>query len=148
MIGGKPAGHRGPSPFAPEYHQLLKRHRMRHPRERIFPTVLAFILAATVWLLPRGHAQSTDPAAALLADYQWRSIGPASAGGRITDIAALDTDFRYAIVAAASGGVWKTVNAGTTWTPIFRSLRRFFHRRRRHVPEEPTDSLGGHRRGQ
>ena len=121
---------------------------MRHPRERIFPTVLAFILAATVWLLPRGHAQSTDPAAALLADYQWRSIGPASAGGRITDIAALDTDFRYAIVAAASGGVWKTVNAGTTWTPIFRSLRRFFHRRRRHVPEEPTDSLGGHRRGQ
>src|ERR1039458_10777427 len=87
MIGGKPAGHRGPSPFAPEYHQLLKRHRMRPPRERIFPTVLAFILAATVWLLPRGHAQSTDPAAALLADYQWRSIGPASARGRIHDIA-------------------------------------------------------------
>ena len=57
--------------------------------------------------------------AALLADYQWRSIGPASAGGRVTDIKALDTDFRYAIVAAASGGVWKTVNAGTTWTPIF-----------------------------
>jgi photosystem II stability/assembly factor-like uncharacterized protein len=92
---------------------------MRHPRERIFLTLLAFMLAATVWLLPRGFAQPTDPTAALLADYQWRSIGPASAGGRITDIAALDTDFRYAIVAAASGGVWKTVNAGTTWTPIF-----------------------------
>jgi photosystem II stability/assembly factor-like uncharacterized protein len=65
-------------------------------------------------LLPVGRAQSP-----LLADYKWRSIGPASAGGRITDIRALDTDFRFAIVSAASGGVWKTENAGTTWTPIF-----------------------------
>ena len=58
-------------------------------------------------------------AAALLADYQWRSIGPGSPGGRITDVEALDTDFRFVIAAAASGGVWKSTNAGTTWTPIF-----------------------------
>ena len=77
------------------------------------------ILVAALWLLPLARTQSGDPTAALLASYQFRSIGPASAGGRITDVKALDTDFRYAIVAAASGGVWKTVNAGTTWTPIF-----------------------------
>src|SRR5271163_1430224 len=88
-------------------------------RQRIFLTASASLLAGTAWLLPPGRAQSADQTASLLAAYKWRSIGPASAGGRITDIKALDSDFRYAIVAAASGGVWKTVNAGTTWTPIF-----------------------------
>ena len=71
---------------------------------------LAAVVAAAVW------AQSP---AGFLQDYKFRSIGPASAGGRITDVRALDSDFRFAIVAAASGGVWKTENAGTTWTPIF-----------------------------
>jgi photosystem II stability/assembly factor-like uncharacterized protein len=60
-----------------------------------------------------------DPVAPLLADYRWRSIGPGSPGGRITDVDALDTDFRFVIAAAASGGVWKSTNAGTTWKPIF-----------------------------
>ncbi|MDP1889894.1 MAG: hypothetical protein Q8K55_03300, partial [Gemmatimonadaceae bacterium] len=38
---------------------------------------------------------------------------------RFTDVEALDTDFRFVLAAAASGGVWKSTNAGTTWTPIF-----------------------------
>ncbi|HEY2015678.1 MAG TPA: hypothetical protein VGH38_19375, partial [Bryobacteraceae bacterium] len=98
--------------------------RISHERQH-FPIPVAGILAALsllagTWsLAPRAAAQSAPPVATLLADYKFRSIGPASAGGRVTDIAALDSDFRYAIVAAASGGVWKTVNAGTTWTPIF-----------------------------
>ena len=86
---------------------------------RIFLIALALLAAGAAWLLPPGRAQSGDETAPLLRAYKWRSIGPASAGGRITDIKALDSDFRYAIVAAASGGVWKTINAGTTWTPIF-----------------------------
>jgi photosystem II stability/assembly factor-like uncharacterized protein len=40
-------------------------------------------------------------------------------GGRISDIQALDSDYRIVITASASGGVWKTTNAGTTWNPIF-----------------------------
>ena len=87
--------------------------------KRVLLILVASLLAGTVWVQRHGRAQSTSGIAGLLADYQWRSIGPASAGGRITDIKALDTDFRYAIVASASGGVWKTVNAGTTWTSIF-----------------------------
>lgn len=55
----------------------------------------------------------------LIEDLEWRSIGPANMGGRISDIAALDHDFRHVIAASASGGVWKSVNAGTTWVPIF-----------------------------
>jgi len=86
---------------------------------RIFLIAFALLAAGAAWLLPLVRAQSGDETASLLRAYKWRSIGPASAGGRITDIKALDSDFRYAIVAAASGGVWKTINAGTTWTPIF-----------------------------
>jgi photosystem II stability/assembly factor-like uncharacterized protein len=49
----------------------------------------------------------------------WRSIGPANMVGRISDFEALDNDFTQVLVASASGGVFKSVNAGTTWEPIF-----------------------------
>src|SRR5688500_12709701 len=48
-----------------------------------------------------------------------RSIGPALTSGRIGDIAVHPKDKKIWYVAVASGGVWKTTNAGTTWTPIF-----------------------------
>ncbi|MCP4658973.1 MAG: glycosyl hydrolase, partial [bacterium] len=48
-----------------------------------------------------------------------RSIGPASASGRVGDLAVHPHDRNTYYVAVASGGVWKTTNAGTTWTPIF-----------------------------
>ncbi len=44
-------------------------------------------------------------------------------GGRIVDIEAVDTNFATVYVASASGGVFKSVNAGTTWTPIFDNYR-------------------------
>lgn len=49
----------------------------------------------------------------------FRSIGPALTSGRVSDIAVHPRDRRQWYVAAASGGVWKTDNAGTTWQPIF-----------------------------
>jgi hypothetical protein len=55
----------------------------------------------------------------LFQDLVWRNIGPANMGGRISDIQALNDDYRFVICASASGGVWKTTNAGTTWEPIF-----------------------------
>jgi len=48
-----------------------------------------------------------------------RSVGPALMGGRISDIAVHPNDKSTWYVAAGSGGVWKTTNAGTTWSPIF-----------------------------
>ncbi len=48
-----------------------------------------------------------------------RSIGPALTSGRIGDLAVDPEDHSTIYVAVASGGVWKTTNAGTTWTPIF-----------------------------
>ncbi|MEQ9301555.1 MAG: glycosyl hydrolase [Cyclobacteriaceae bacterium] len=48
-----------------------------------------------------------------------RNIGPAFMSGRIADLAIHPEDESIWYVAVGSGGVWKTVNAGTTFTPIF-----------------------------
>ena len=48
-----------------------------------------------------------------------RPIGPALNSGRIADIKIHPHDESIMYVAVGSGGVWKTTNAGTTWTPIF-----------------------------
>jgi photosystem II stability/assembly factor-like uncharacterized protein len=48
-----------------------------------------------------------------------RSIGPAFTSGRISSFAVDPANPTRYYVGVASGGVWKTTNAGTTWTPIF-----------------------------
>jgi len=48
-----------------------------------------------------------------------RNIGPAFTSGRIADIAIHPEDENCWYVAVGSGGVWKTTNAGITWTPVF-----------------------------
>lgn len=52
-------------------------------------------------------------------DLAFRSIGPAVMGGRIGALAVVESDPSTFYVGTASGGLWKTVNKGTTWTPIF-----------------------------
>ena len=50
---------------------------------------------------------------------KFRLIGPAVASGRVMAVAVNPKNkFEY-YVGVASGGVWKTVNDGTTWTPVF-----------------------------
>ncbi|MEI6668699.1 MAG: hypothetical protein WCP29_11135, partial [Acidobacteriota bacterium] len=60
--------------------------------------------------------QSDDP---LLRTFKWRNIGPASMGGRIDDFAVVETNPSTYYVGFATGGIFKTVNNGTTFTPIF-----------------------------
>jgi len=62
-------------------------------------------------------AQQLDDA--FLRRLPWRAIGPAVMGGRIDDVAVDERNPSVIYVGAASGGVWKTINAGTTWTPLF-----------------------------
>jgi photosystem II stability/assembly factor-like uncharacterized protein len=65
------------------------------------------------------QALDTTRFAAAASGLKWRSIGPAYAGGRIADIAVHPRTPGTWYVAAGSGGVWKTSNAGLTWTPVF-----------------------------
>ena len=55
----------------------------------------------------------------MLKQFVWRSIGPADMGGRIDDIAVVESNPSIIYVGFATGGIWKTTNNGTTWTPIF-----------------------------
>jgi photosystem II stability/assembly factor-like uncharacterized protein len=55
----------------------------------------------------------------LVSGLKWRSIGPAYASGRIADIAVNPENHSEWYVAVASGNIWKTVNNGTTFEPIF-----------------------------
>src|SRR5512146_2006547 len=64
----------------------------------------------------RAINQSTDP---LLASVRFRSIGPASMGGRIDDIAVSESDPNIIYIGYATGGVFKSENNGTTFVPIF-----------------------------
>ncbi len=48
-----------------------------------------------------------------------RNIGPAFMSGRIADIAIHPKNENIWYVAVGSGGVWKTINSGTTWNPVF-----------------------------
>ena len=54
-----------------------------------------------------------------LGGLKFRNIGPALTSGRISDFAINPHDYREYYVATSSGGVWKTVNAGTTYEPVF-----------------------------
>src|SRR4030095_10348469 len=59
---------------------------------------------------------STDP---LLASFRFRSIGPASMGGRIDDIAVSESDPNIIYIGYAVGGVFKSDNNVTTFRPVF-----------------------------
>jgi len=56
---------------------------------------------------------------ALLSNLQFRSVGPAITSGRIADLAVNPKNHSEYYVAAAAGGVWKTTNAGITFSPLF-----------------------------
>lgn len=50
---------------------------------------------------------------------RWHAIGPRMQGGRIEAIAVPPGDPSTMYVGVGSGGLWKTTNSGTTWTPVF-----------------------------
>src|SRR4051812_23676152 len=64
-----------------------------------------------------------EPKGALNAEtfsgLQFRSIGPSVASGRVIAFAVNPKNKAEYYVGVASGGVWKTVNDGTTWTAVF-----------------------------
>jgi len=83
-------------------------------------SILAKFAAVGALLMPLGlSAQSDVLTADALKAIQIRSIGPGLVTGRIADIEIDPNNTNVWYVAAAFGGVWKTVNRGVTFTPIF-----------------------------
>ncbi len=101
--------------------ESLQRRQFRH----ILFLSYALVALSLVWAAG-GHAQ--DPAGdvaveltpELLEPFKFRFIGPANPSGRITAFAvAAEAGHKTIYAGLASGGLWKTTNAGTTWKPIF-----------------------------
>jgi len=78
--------------------------------------ILCFFLTSTSQTRPKEENIFTEASTKVL---QWRSMGPAFFGGRVTDIAVSKAEQYTIYCATATGGIWKTINNGTTWEPIF-----------------------------
>ncbi|HEX7296981.1 MAG TPA: hypothetical protein VF251_14600 [Pyrinomonadaceae bacterium] len=83
------------------------------------------IIAATLALMAQnsslqvlGLAQQSD--ASYYSALRWRMIGPFRAG-RVNAVSGVNAEPDTFYFGSVGGGVWKTVNAGRTWTPIFDS---------------------------
>src|SRR5919201_1908437 len=88
------------------------------------PSRASFVFAIAVvsipWTAaPRAQAPPTAARPLTLEHIAWREIGPASFGGRIDDIEAVPGRPTTIFVGTASGGVFKSVNNGVTWTTTF-----------------------------
>jgi photosystem II stability/assembly factor-like uncharacterized protein len=82
---------------------------------RITVSLLAATLVASVASAQGNGATTSSPFEAL----RFRNIGPATMGGRIDDFAVLESNPAVYYVATATGGLWKTMNNGTTWEAQF-----------------------------
>jgi photosystem II stability/assembly factor-like uncharacterized protein len=82
-------------------------------------TLCPAVLAGQGNVQPRDTTMINRSSNPLLTNFRFRSIGPASMGGRIDDIAVYDKDPRIIWIGYAVGGIFKSTNAGTTFEPIF-----------------------------
>jgi photosystem II stability/assembly factor-like uncharacterized protein len=111
----------------------MSRRRAPELTPRPSNVVLCLLTVLACLLAPRAHAAAEKPAAKqpapitldaksfekLFKGLEWRSIGPANMGGRISDFAAVESNPAQYYVATATGGVFKTSNQGTTWQAVF-----------------------------
>ncbi|HZM75975.1 MAG TPA: hypothetical protein VFC19_09625 [Candidatus Limnocylindrales bacterium] len=69
----------------------------------------------------KGHAEAAALRGAPGIQAAWQGLGPSNIGGRVTDIVAHRTQANTVFAAAASGGVWRSTDAGLTfssaWNP-------------------------------
>ncbi len=84
-------------------------------------SALRFLLLAVAPLLIPSSvvAQTPDQVATVANALEWREIGPTIMGGRISDLAVVESDPSVFYAATATAGIWKTENAGITFAPIF-----------------------------
>ena len=85
--------------------------------------LLLAVLMATPAFAAKKKKKEEKPKTAVektsFSGLKWRNIGPAFTSGRISDFAVNPKNPSEYYVAVSSGNIWKTVNNGTTWKPVF-----------------------------
>ena len=84
------------------------------------PALTALVLAALALAAPLPAQQVITSEE--LAAFSARHVGPAVTGGRVHDVEALPYDPSTIYVASSSGGLWKSVNRGITWTNLWEHM--------------------------
>ena len=107
-----------PTVHRPELHRAP-------PARAMTPFLATALLTATTLVTPgprplAAQEASDDPFASATFALRFRTIGPTIMGGRVSDLAVVESDPRTFYVGTASGGVWKTGNAGITFTHVFK----------------------------
>ncbi len=92
-------------------------------RHALFRMMWAIAVAGSFFSLApaqesQNHATAGD-ASSVFGGLHFREIGPANAGGRIDSIAVASADSSTFFLGTATGGLWKTTNAGNTFGPVF-----------------------------
>src|SRR5215467_3565125 len=77
----------------------------------------ALVVALALCAAPLLAQETIDPSR--LAGMKARSIGPAAMSGRVAAVAGVESDPDVLYTGSANGGVWKSVNGGLTWAPLF-----------------------------
>ena len=88
---------------------------LKHIRWFVAGTALVAALATSLG----GQTPASTSVADQFERLHFRSIGPATMSGRITDFAVYEANPAIFYVGSAHGGVWKTTNNGATFTPQF-----------------------------
>ncbi len=81
--------------------------------------ILGLALAVSLVSCAARAETHTEIDPARLAGMEARSIGPASMSGKVTAVEGVESDPDVLYIGGAAGGIWKTVNGGATWTPVF-----------------------------
>jgi len=96
---------------------------MKHNRRILFAISIVLLPVLVFGEDTAGDGKSKDP----LHGLEYRLIGPA-AGGRVARVTGVAGDELTYYAATAAGGVWKSINGGTTWKSVF--------------DEQPVSSIG------
>src|SRR5690242_5594875 len=95
-------------------------------RLRLYTLVLCTAVGLMIQTVQAQQRPAAAPAAPASNDpfpgLKFRNIGPAVMGGRIDDLAVLESNPAVFYVGTATGGLWKTTNNGTTWEVLFDDL--------------------------
>ncbi|HVZ48601.1 MAG TPA: hypothetical protein VG916_07440, partial [Gemmatimonadaceae bacterium] len=81
----------------------------------------AVVVGLAACTITAARAQSLD--SATIAGMRWRNVGNANFMGRMSDVVGIPSPSKTLFVAAAGGGIWKSMNNGQTWRPVFDDQR-------------------------